>query len=130
MNAGYNGRSNSSGTCALVKVGDTNDNHSNRRGKNRNRRGIWFKPPFCKLTNINIGKYFLNLLNRHFNRNIPLRKFFNGNTVRISYFLTNNMHSILNNQNKRLLDELKRNSEGPDEVSCNCRRKEEFLLGG
>ena len=35
--------------------------------KNKNRcRNIWFKPPFCKLSNINIGKYFLGLINKHF----------------------------------------------------------------
>ena len=33
---------------------------------NRSRKIIWFNPPFCKLTNINIGKYFLNLINKHF----------------------------------------------------------------
>ena len=43
---------NSCGTGALVKVGDTNNNHSNRRGKNR--KVIWSNPPFCKHTNINI----------------------------------------------------------------------------
>ena len=65
MNSGYNGRSNCSGTYTLIKVGDTNNYHSNRRGKNRNRKVIWFNLPFCKLTNINIGKYFLNLLDGH-----------------------------------------------------------------
>ena len=33
-------------------------NKENRR-KNRKRKIIWFNPPFCRLTNINIGKYFL-----------------------------------------------------------------------
>ena len=33
-------------------------NKENRR-KNRKRKIIWFTPPpFCRLTNINIGKYF------------------------------------------------------------------------
>ena len=40
-------------------------NKENRR-KNRKRKIIWFKPPFCRLTNINIGKY----LNKHFKINI------------------------------------------------------------
>ena len=29
-----------------------------KRTKNRKRKIIWFNPPFCKLVNINIGKYF------------------------------------------------------------------------
>ena len=48
------------------------------RGKNKNRKVIWFNLPFCKLTNINIGKYFLNLLDKHFNRDNPLKKFIIG----------------------------------------------------
>ena len=125
VNSGSNGRNNSSGTHALVKVGDTNNNHSNRRGKNRNRRVIWFNAQFGKLTNINISKYFLNLQDRHFNRDNPFRKFFNWNTVKTSYSCTNNMHNILNNYNRRFLDELNGNSGGPDEESWNCIRKGE-----
>ena len=128
VNFSSNGRSYRTGTHALIKVGD-NNNHSNRQGKNRNRRVIWFNPPFCKLTNINIGKYFLNLLDKHFNRDNPLRKFFYRNTVKISYSSTKNMHSILNNHNRRLLDELNRNSGEADAVSCNSRSKGECPLG-
>ena len=123
MNSGSNGRSNSCGIYALVKVGGTNNNDPNRRGKIRNRTVIRFNPPFCKLTNINMGKYFLNLLDMHFNRDSSSRKIVNRNTVKISYFCTNNMHNSLNDHNSRLLDELNRNNGGPDEVSCNCRRK-------
>ena len=78
VNSGSNGRSRRSGTHAPVKVGDTNNNYSNRRGKYRNRRVIWFNPLFCKLTNINISKYFLILLDRHFRRDNQLRKFLIG----------------------------------------------------
>ena len=56
VDPGSKGKSNSSGTRTLVKVGDNNNNHSNRRGRNRLRKVIWFNPPFYKLTNINIGK--------------------------------------------------------------------------
>ena len=40
------------------------------------------------------------------------------------------MHNILNNHYRRLLDELNRNSEGPEVESCNCRCKGECPLGG
>ena len=130
VDSGSNGWSNSSGTCTLVKVGDTKNNHSNWRGRNRNRKVFLFNPPFCQLTNVNIGKYFLNLLDKHFNRDNPLRKIFNRNLVKISYSCTKNMHSILNNHNRRLLDESNRNSGGPDVASCNCRSEGECPLGG
>ena len=34
--------------------------------KNRRRNIIWFNPCFCNLSHINIGKYFLSLINKHF----------------------------------------------------------------
>ena len=124
-------RGNNSGTHAFVKVGDNNNNnnHSNRWGRNRNRKVIWFNLPFCKLTNIDIGKYFLNLLDKHFNRDNPLRKIFNMNTVKISYSCTKNMYNILNNHNRRLLDKLIINVGRPDVATCNCRSKGECSLG-
>ena len=79
--------------------------------------------PFCRLTNINIGKYFLHLLNKHFNRDNPLSRIFNRNTVKISYSCTKNMYNILINYNKRLLNELITRDR-------NYRNKEECPLGG
>ena len=75
-------------------------------GKNRNRKVAWFNPPFCRLTNINIGKYFLHLLDKHFNRDNPLNRICNRNTVKISYSCTKNISNILSNHNRKLLNEL------------------------
>ena len=122
VNSGSNGqRSSSSETHTPIIITQIDEE------KIRNRRVIWFNPPFYILININIGKYFLNLLDRQFNRDNPLRKIFNRNTIKISYSCTNSMHSVLNNHNRRLLDKLDRNSERPNEVSC--RRKGECPLG-
>ena len=44
VDSGSNGRSNNGGTRTFVKVGDTNNNHSNKR--DRNRKVIWFNQPF------------------------------------------------------------------------------------
>ena len=51
-------RKNNSGGHTPLKVGETvnNSSHGNKRGKNRNKKVVWFNPPFCKLTNINIGR--------------------------------------------------------------------------
>ena len=88
---------------------------------------MWFIPPFFKLTNINIDKYFLNLLDKPFDMNNLLGKYFDMNTI--SYSCTKNMHIILNNHKTRLLDELNRNSGGPDVASCNSRSKGVCLDG-
>ena len=44
----------------LCKDKETTDNCNIKRKchKNRKRKIIWFNPPFCKLANMNIGKYF------------------------------------------------------------------------
>ena len=34
--------------------------------KNRKRKIIWFTSPFCRLASINVGKYFLKLIDKHF----------------------------------------------------------------
>ena len=52
-------------------MNDTNNSNehlrnSNYKNKNRHRKIIWFNPPFYKLTNINIGKYLLNLIDKDF----------------------------------------------------------------
>ena len=98
-------KSNNGGTRILIKVGEVNNNsHSKRRGKNINRKVVWFNPPFCKLTNINIGKYFLLLLDKHFNRDNPLNRISNRNTGKISYSSTKNISNILSNHDRKLLN--------------------------
>ena len=47
--------------------------HSKR---NRKRNIIWFNPPFNRNVSTKIGKYFLNLLDKHFPRNHRLHKIF------------------------------------------------------
>ena len=125
-------KNNNGGTHTLIKVGEiiNNSSHEKRRGKNRNRKVIWFNPPFCRLANINIGKYFLHLLDKNFNRDNPLSRIFNRNTVKISYSCTKNMSNTLSNHNKRLLNELITRDRNPDMESCNCRNKEECPSGG
>ena len=125
-------RKNNSGGHTPLKVGETvnNSSHGNKRGKNRNRKVVWFNPPFCKLTNINIGRHFLHLLDKHFNRGNPLSRIFNRNTVKISHSCTKNMYNILSNHNRRLLNELTTRDRNPNGESCNCRNKEECPLGG
>ena len=52
-------KSNNGGNRTDIKVGEINNNsQSKRRGKNRNRKVVWFNPPFCKLTKINIGAIY------------------------------------------------------------------------
>ena len=63
--------------------------------RNKKRKIIWFNPTFCKLVNINIGKYFLKLIDKHFNQNDILPKIFNRKTLIISYSCTKNFFQFI-----------------------------------
>ena len=82
--------------------------------------------PFCKLSNINISKYFLTLIDRHFNKDNPLNKIFNHNTLKMSYSFTNNISKIVYNHDKNLIDK----SQRINILRCNCRNKEDYPMGG
>ena len=53
--------------------------------KNKKIKIIWFNPPFCKLASINVGKYFLKLIDKHFKHDNILHKIFNRKMLKISY---------------------------------------------
>ena len=63
--------------------------------KNRTRKIIWFNPPFCRLASINVGKYFLKLIDKHFKHDNLLHKISNRKTLKISYSCTKNIFQII-----------------------------------
>ena len=74
--------------------------------KNRKRKIIWFNPPsFCRLASINVGKYFLKLIDKHFKHDNILHKIFNRKTLKISNSCRKNIFKIINNHNKEIIKE-------------------------
>ena len=53
------------------------NNKYDHKTKNRKRKIIWFNPPFCKLAGINVSKYFLKLIDKHFKHDNILHKILN-----------------------------------------------------
>ena len=51
--------------------------------RNRIRRVMWFNPPYNKNLQTNIGKIFLNLVKKHFNRNHKYAKIVNQSTLKL-----------------------------------------------
>ena len=95
-----------------------------QRGKNnRNRKTIWFNPPYSKQVSTSIAKRFLNLLDQHFPKQHRLCKIFNRNNVKVSCSCTENMSSLILSHNKKLS-----NSRTGNIKPCNCRRKDECPL--
>ena len=81
------------------------DNSSSSPSTNRRRRRniIWFNPPFSKTVQTNVGRNFLQLIDKHFPSTNPLHKVFNRNTVKVSYSCMENVKTIISRHNHRLL---------------------------
>ena len=67
------------------KFAFSSNNGTQTPKRNRSRKIIWFNPPYSKSVHTNIGKAFLNLIDKHFGKSSRLNKIFNKNTVKVSY---------------------------------------------
>ena len=124
----YNNALKKSGYHQEIKYTELNTENQNKRKKNRNRKCIWFNPPFCKSVKTNIGRKFINLIDKHFNRNSNLRKIINKNNIRISYCCMQNMENAIKSHNAKILE--KPNRAKDKTKACNCRKKTECPLKG
>lgn len=94
--------------------------------RNRSRNITWFNPPYSSNVKTNIGKKFLDLVDKCFPPNNKLHKIINRNTVKISYSCMSNIKQKISNHNKTIL---KSADENP-KPKCNCRKSDECPLKG
>ena len=94
----------------------TDTNH--QKHSKHKRKIIWFNPPFSKNVFTKIGKSFLSLLDLHFPRNHIYSSIFNRNKIKVSSSCMENIKSVINNHNIKVL-----NNTTEIEESCNCRNK-------
>ena len=99
----------------------------------RRRSVTYFNPPFSKSVKTNIGKRFLQLLDKHFPKGTGTKeqkrlqaKIMNRNNVKLSYSTTKNMKKHISAHNKKVLEQKPDNQER----LCNCRNKDECPLDG
>ena len=71
----------------------------------RKRNVIWYNPPFSNSVKTNIGRKFINLVKKHFNKQNPLTKIFNKHNMRISYSCTANLENIIKAHNQKILSQ-------------------------
>ena len=105
---------------ALAKDGHMSDMKYQppvKRTRTRKRNIIWFNPPFSQHVKTNIGKEFLKILDKNFPKQHKFHKLFNRNTVKISYCCMENMATIIQRHNSKVL---KHTSENDAKI-CNCR---------
>ena len=85
--------------------------------KRKGRSILWFNPPFSSEVTTNITRLFLNMLSKHFPSGTELHKILNKNNVKISYCTTQNMKSIVDSHNRKILAGKKHEE---DQGLCNC----------
>ena len=79
----------------------------------------WFNPPFSRTVETDIGRMFLQLIDRHFQRNHKYHGIFNRTTVKVSYGCMPNIGSIISSHNKKVLEDTKSLEIG----ACNCQAR-------
>ncbi|XP_067950277.1 streptococcal hemagglutinin-like [Watersipora subatra] len=105
-------------------------NDDDRKRPDRRKRNIlWYNPPYNAAASTNIGRAFIIMIKRIFNKFHPLRKIFNQNTLKLSYSCMENVKSIIEGHNKKLLNTEKKKDNTSDRT-CNCRKPEECQLEG
>ena len=75
----------------------------NARGS-RNRKFIWFNPPYSINVKTNIDEVFLKLVRKHFPRSHKLSKIFNLDTIKISYSSMSNVKNLIKQHNSKTLN--------------------------
>ena len=70
--------------------------------KNKQLKIRFFNPPYSQNVKTNIGKIFLNLVNKTFLKRHKMHKSFNSNTLKLSYFCTKNISNRIKQQKSRV----------------------------
>ena len=73
-----------------------------KKKRKRTRNVMFFNPPFCQSVKTNIGKRFLELIDKHF-KSENMKKMFNRNNCKMSYCCMENVRSIISRHNKKTL---------------------------
>jgi len=95
--------------------------------RTRKRNILWFNPPWNDAVATNVAGKFLQLIDKHFPKGSPFQKYFNRNTVKVSYSCMPNMARIISGHNKKVGG----SASVPSEEGCNCRGGTNMcVLGG
>ena len=94
--------------------------------RKRQRNILWFNPPYSKTVKTKIGKFFLQVIKKHFPQEHKFQKIFNKNTLKFSYSCIANIKTKINVHNRDIL----RNTQSKNAKQCNCQQKENCPMNG
>ena len=67
--------------------------------RKRQRNILWFNPPYSKTVKTKIGRFFLQLIKKHFPKEHKFHKIFNRNTLKLSYSCIPNIKTKIKTHN-------------------------------
>ena len=124
----YKNALNHSNYHANLHYTQSNNSKGNKR---RQQNIIWFNPPYSKNVRTNVGKIFLNLIDKHFPPSSCLHKIFNRNSMKVSYSCMDNCKSIISKHNTRILSSQKSTTQttsSTNSTTCNCNNSNKCPL--
>ena len=71
--------------------------------RKRQRNILWFNQPHSKTVKTKIGKFFLQLIKKHFPKEHKFHKIFNRNTLKLSYSSMPNIKTKINAHKREIL---------------------------
>ena len=98
-----------------------------RNTRSRKRANLYFNPPYSMSVKTNVGKIFLQLIDKHFPKTNTLSKIINRQKIKLSYRTTQNIKQIISSHNAKVM---RKSADDPQERSCNCRIKDSCPLEG
>ena len=90
----------------------------------------WYNPPWNANVKTNLGRKFLNIIDRCFPKEHTLHKIFNKHTLKLSYSCMPNIKSIISSHNKAVLSDYHQSQTQTSDKKCNCRKKDQCPLDG
>ena len=91
---------------------------------------LTYNPPWNGNVKTNLGRKFLNIIDRCFPNGHPLHKIFSKHTLKLSYSCMPNKKSIISLHNKALLSDYHRSQTQTNEKECYSRKKDQCPLDG
>ena len=88
--------------------------------RKRQRKIVWFNPPYSKTVKTKIKKFFLQLIKKHFPKEHKFHKILNRNTLKLSLSCMPSIKTKINAHNREIL----RNTPSKNAKHCNCQQKE------
>ena len=99
--------------------------------RKRQRKVIWFNPPYSRNIKTNVGYNFLRLVDERFPKGSTLHKIFNRNNLKVSYSCMQNVATIISQHNNKVRrNQQQDRSDRGETRKCNCRIKDQCPLEG